>query len=123
MIPNPNKEFDIIVHNNGEESIFKVKSYDSIFSLLDKLGNLNQTSISKLVYNNLVLCCSFSFAFYEIGEGAHIYAVTQQQKKQKESENTKTRQISGNIFPFLNKEQFRNAFERNYGRYYNYVEF
>lgn len=117
-----NKEFSIIVHNNDIESMFKVKSLDSIFTLINQIRSTTPYSISKLVYKNFILCHAFTFAFYGICEGSHIYAVTKEQNEQDEQKTSKTKP---NIVPFLNKEHFIEFFEKKYGsdgidHYYNF---
>lgn len=119
---NQNEEFNIIVHNDGKETRFKVKSLDSIRSLINKLDIDNPLKISKLIYKKLILCYAFSFAFYGIGEGSHIYAYTQQTEPH-ETENSKTSQLNNRFLPLLNKEQFKKAFERKYGNEYDQDEY
>lgn len=118
-----NLEFNIILHNNGEESKCKVRSLDSIFSLFNKLNDSPSPSISKLIYKNFILCQAFSFAFYGINEGSHIYAITKPQKDPNEIDNHKDQPKNNSILYNFNREKFRGAFEKKYGKNYNEEEF
>lgn len=118
-----NREIGIILHNNGEQSIFKVRSLDSISSIFKKFPETQPISFSKLIYNNIILSYAFSFAFYGINEGSHIYAITNTQTMQDDSQPRGIKQDIRNASPSVNKEQLRSVFMKKYGSYFNVEEF
>lgn len=73
-----NKEIQVILHNDNKIIPLKVKIFDTIRTIKNELA---MNSPTLFIHNNLVLLSAFSFAFYGITEGSHIYSIPAPEKE------------------------------------------
>lgn len=103
-------EFCVHVHSGCNVCNAVVHPLDCLKDLINQCPDLPNNSI--LIHNNVVLSAAFSFAFYGITEGAHIFAMKVENKLNQIHNQVKER-IKLKAEPLIqkmDKEEFRKIF-------------
>ncbi|OHT09118.1 hypothetical protein TRFO_22120 [Tritrichomonas foetus] len=126
-LANINREIQIFLHDEENNEIpLTVRALDSISSLF---SNLAACSKSRFFYGDKFLQTAFTFAFYGISEGDHIYSVKEAPSEPQNpqiSHLEKFINFKKKIFNFCPRknlsqadmERFRKQFEKIHGRSY-----
>lgn len=99
-------EFCVHVHSGCNACDVLVHPFDCLKKLMTLCPDLPNNSI--LIHNNVVLSAAFSFAFYGISEGAHIFAFNADNKLYQFRERIKIKVQP--LIQKMDKEEFRKIF-------------
>ena len=101
-----NQRIQVILHKNGKEFPVLVNLFDPVSILSTQFQSKNPLI---LMFKNMTLLSAFTFAFYGITDGSHIFLIEHKTDKPNPRPKDVNREIAKNI---IGREEFKKIFRR-----------